>query len=122
MPLLCIPCLQAYLPLALSKPAQVTPAAAADPAAADPAVRNDPFTAPRRRSRAGREDDYKRVLGLSWLFYEGQMSGNLPRWNRLLASKPGGYKKSAHLKDGSDIGKDLSGGFYDAGGVGTGSS
>jgi hypothetical protein len=36
--------------------------------------------------------------------------------NRLLVGKPGGYKTSAHLNDGKDIGKDLSGGFYDAGG------
>lgn len=35
---------------------------------------------------------------------------------RLLVGKPGGYKTSAHLNDGKDIGKDLSGGFYDAGG------
>lgn len=35
---------------------------------------------------------------------------------RLLIGKPGGYKTSAHLNDGKDIGKDLSGGFYDAGG------
>lgn len=64
-----------------------------------------------------REDDYGRVLRLSYLFYEGQMSGKLPGWNRLLAGKPGGYKKSAHLTDGSDIGADLSGGYYDAGGA-----
>eukprot|EP00775_Hariotina_reticulata_P012172 gene12172-12310_t len=87
---------------------------------------NDPFTAPRtkRGSRSssgggsggsGKEDDYQRALGLSYLFYEGQMSGNLPRWNRLLASKPGGYKHSAHLKDGADLGVDLAGGYYDAG-------
>lgn len=56
------------------------------------------------------------MLGLSYLFYEGQMSGNLPAWNRLLAGKPGGYKKSAHLKDGAADGFDLAGGFYDAGG------
>jgi capsid protein len=89
---------------------------------------NDPFTAarPKRSSRSSnsnstksvssKEDDYQRVLGLSYLFYEGQMSGNLPRWNRLLASKPAGYKHSAHIKDGAEIGVDLSGGYYDAGG------
>lgn len=44
------------------------------------------------------------------------MSGKLPAWNRLLAGKPGGWKISSHLKDGQTIGKDLSGGFYDAGG------
>jgi hypothetical protein len=44
------------------------------------------------------------------------MSGSLPAWNRLLAGKPGGYKKNGHLNDGAPINKDLSGGFYDAGG------
>lgn len=53
---------------------------------------------------------------MSYQFYEGQMSGNLPAWNQLLYSKLGGWKKSAHLKDGSDINADLSGGYYDAGG------
>jgi hypothetical protein len=38
-------------------------------------------------------------------------------WNRMLHGKPGGYKKSAHLADGKDIGINLAGGFYDAGGA-----
>lgn len=67
---------------------------------------------------AGGEDDYAGILSLAYLFYEGQMAGDLPAWNRLLAGKPGGYKKSAHLNDGKEIGADLSGGFYDAGGEG----
>jgi hypothetical protein len=53
---------------------------------------------------------------MSYEFYQGQMSGNLPAWNALLYSK-GGWKKSAHLDDGSPIGADLVGGFYDAGGA-----
>lgn len=53
---------------------------------------------------------------MSYEFYQGQMSGNLPAWNALLYSK-GGWKKSAHLTDGSSIGADLVGGFYDAGGA-----
>lgn len=53
---------------------------------------------------------------MSYEFYQGQMSGNLPPWNALLYSK-GGWKKSAHLKDGAPIGADLVGGFYDAGGA-----
>jgi hypothetical protein len=40
-------------------------------------------------------------------------------WNRMLHGKPGGYKKSAHLADGKDIGINLAGGFYDAGGAAT---
>jgi hypothetical protein len=35
----------------------------------------------------------------------------------MLHGKPGGYKKSAHLNDGKDIGINLAGGFYDAGGA-----
>eukprot|EP00775_Hariotina_reticulata_P008741 gene8741-8921_t len=61
------------------------------------------------------EDDYDTLLGLNFLFWEGQMSGPLPYWNRLLYNKPGGYKKSSHLNDGATLGLDLSGGFYDAG-------
>lgn len=53
---------------------------------------------------------------MSYEFYQGQMSGNLPAWNALLYSK-GGWKKSAHLRDGAPIGVDLVGGFYDAGGA-----
>jgi hypothetical protein len=66
--------------------------------------------------KAGAEDNYGDILNLAYLFYEGQMSGKLPTWNRLLVGKPGGYKTSAHLNDGKDIGVDLSGGYYDAGG------
>ncbi|KAF8073058.1 celI [Scenedesmus sp. PABB004] len=67
------------------------------------------------RLSAAQEDDYASILGMSYTFYEGQMSGVLPAWNQLLYSKPGGWKKPAHLDDGKDIGKDLSGGYYDAG-------
>lgn len=67
---------------------------------------------------AAAEDDYGKILGLSYSFYEGQMSGKLPSWNRhIYSTGPKGYKKDAHLNDGSPIGKDLSGGFYDAGGA-----
>lgn len=66
--------------------------------------------------QAHSEDDYASLLRLSYSFYQGQMSGALPAWNKLLYSLPGGYKKNSHLTDGSSISKDLSGGFYDAGG------
>jgi len=67
------------------------------------------------------DDNYAKVLGLSYLFYEAQQSGDLPSWNRLLYGTNAGvygtgYRKSAHRTDGADIGKDLSGGLYDAGG------
>lgn len=61
------------------------------------------------------EDDFGKILGLSYQFYEGQQSGSLPSWNRLLSTNAGGWKKSAHLNDGSSIGKNLAGGYYDAG-------
>ncbi len=42
---------------------------------------------------AGAEDPYADILALGYLFFEGQMSGDLPAWNRLTADKPGGYKR-----------------------------
>jgi hypothetical protein len=60
------------------------------------------------------EDDYLKLVQLSMTFYESQMSGKLPAWNRVSASK-GGWRRSAHLDDGNTIGTDLVGGFYDGG-------
>jgi hypothetical protein len=65
-------------------------------------------------ARQQKEDDYAKILSMSYGFYEGQMSGELPVWNQHLYSK-GGWRKSAHLKDNYN-GADLVGGFYDAGG------
>ncbi|CAE6408111.1 unnamed protein product [Rhizoctonia solani] len=42
-------------------------------------------------------------------FYEAQRSGKLPSTNRV------SWRNSSGLDDGSDIGKDLSGGYFDAG-------
>ncbi|CAE6422473.1 unnamed protein product [Rhizoctonia solani] len=42
-------------------------------------------------------------------FYEAQRSGRLPSTNRV------SWRNSSGLDDGSDIGKDLSGGYFDAG-------
>jgi endoglucanase len=69
------------------------------------------------QARANAEDDYTTLLGYSLRFYEAQMSGTLPTWNRFLASAPGGWKKNSHLNDGAPIGANLAGGFYDAGGT-----
>jgi hypothetical protein len=44
-------------------------------------------------------------------FYEAQRSGRLPSTNRV------SWRNSSGLDDGSDIGKDLSGGYFDAGGM-----
>ena len=55
--------------------------------------------------------DYGQVLGLSWLFYEGQRSGKLPSNNRVP------WRGDSALNDQAPDGSDLSGGWYDAGGV-----
>ncbi|RKP25141.1 beta-1,4-endoglucanase 1 [Syncephalis pseudoplumigaleata] len=54
-------------------------------------------------------DKYARHLGLAILFYESQRSGKLPVSQRIL------WRKPAHLSDGWQIGRNLSGGYYDAG-------
>ena len=55
--------------------------------------------------------DYGQVLGLSWLFYEGQRSGKLPSTNRV------SWRGDSALSDQAPDGSDLSGGWYDAGGL-----
>lgn len=40
-------------------------------------AKRDPFTDPRKRS-SRREDNYGEVLSLAYMFYEGQMAGDLP--------------------------------------------
>lgn len=50
------------------------------------------------------------LLGNLLYFYEAQRSGKLPSTNRVP------WRNSSGLNDGSDIGKDLTGGYYDAGG------
>ena len=52
-------------------------------------------------------------LGNLLYFYEAQRSGNLPSSNRV----PWRNNSAAH--DGQDVGVDLSGGYYDAGGEDT---
>jgi len=53
--------------------------------------------------------DYSEVLHKSLLFYEANRSGKLPASNRIP------WRSDSALKDGSDVGKDLTGGYYDAG-------
>lgn len=53
--------------------------------------------------------NYGEVLYLSSLFYEAQRAGALPSSNRIP------WRGDSALKDGSDKGLDLSGGWYDAG-------
>nr|BAL60587.1 cellulase [Neomysis intermedia] len=53
--------------------------------------------------------DYKQALCMSFLFYGAQRSGKLPSSNRIP------WRGDSALNDGSDVGKDLTGGYYDAG-------
>ncbi|KAG7175011.1 Endoglucanase B-like [Homarus americanus] len=53
--------------------------------------------------------DYSQLLCMSVLFYEAQRSGELPGDQRLT------WRGDSALKDGSDVGHDLTGGYFDAG-------
>lgn len=53
--------------------------------------------------------NYGEALQKSFLFYEAQMSGRIPEWNRVA------WRADATLGDGGSAGVDLSGGWYDAG-------
>lgn len=53
--------------------------------------------------------NYGEALQKSFLFYEAQRSGDLPADNRIE------WRGDSALRDGSDVGRDLSGGYYDAG-------
>ncbi|NJN59282.1 MAG: hypothetical protein HC879_18175 [Leptolyngbyaceae cyanobacterium SL_5_9] len=52
---------------------------------------------------------YGKALQKSFLFYEAQRSGDLPRNNRIE------WRGDSGLTDGADVGVDLTGGYYDAG-------
>lgn len=53
--------------------------------------------------------NYGEALQKAIYFYEYQQSGPLPAWNR------SAWRGPSCVKDGADVGKDLSGGWYDAG-------
>ncbi|CAL2057315.1 glycoside hydrolase family 48 protein [Tenacibaculum sp. 190524A05c] len=53
--------------------------------------------------------NYGEALQKSLYFYEAQQSGELPAWNRVP------WRSDSALNDGSDVGLDLTGGWYDAG-------
>ncbi len=53
--------------------------------------------------------NYGEALQKSFLFYEAQRSGDLPNTNRI------DWRRDSALNDGRDVGRDLSGGYYDAG-------
>src|SRR5215475_13183761 len=61
-------------------------------------------------SRAqGPSFNYGEALQKSLFFYEAQQSGVLPDWNRV------NWRGDSGLNDGADVGRDLTGGWYDAG-------
>ncbi|WP_405095051.1 glycoside hydrolase family 9 protein [Micromonospora sp. NBC_01412] len=53
--------------------------------------------------------NYAEALQKSLFFYEAQQSGRKPAWNRV------SWRGDSALTDGSDVGVDLTGGWYDAG-------
>ena len=53
--------------------------------------------------------NYGEALQKSLWFYEAQQSGVLPDWNRV------NWRGDSGLNDGADVGRDLRGGWYDAG-------
>jgi len=53
--------------------------------------------------------NYGEALQKSLFFYEAQQSGVLPDWNRV------NWRGDSGLNDGSDVGRNLTGGWYDAG-------
>jgi endoglucanase len=61
------------------------------------------------KSLQGEQFNYGEALQKSFLFYEAQRSGALPSDNRI------DWRGNSGLKDGADVGKDLTGGYYDAG-------
>lgn len=104
-------------PTPLLPPQLAAPAAAAKRDPKQPSKREQAECNAPLRVGKGRED-YGDVLTQSYLFYEAQQSGPLPDWNRIRADKPCGWRQDAHLDEGKSIGKDLVGGYYDAGGEG----
>ncbi|MEV4709562.1 glycoside hydrolase family 9 protein [Actinoplanes sp. NPDC049316] len=52
---------------------------------------------------------YGEALQKSLLFYEAQVSGKKPAWNRV------SWRGDSAMRDGSDVGLDLTGGWFDAG-------
>jgi hypothetical protein len=61
------------------------------------------------RLRAAPNYNYGEALQKAVYFYEAQQSGKLPDWNRVE------WRGDSAMADGADVGKDLTGGWYDAG-------
>lgn len=69
----------------------------------------DYFKLPIKESMAATTYNYGEVLQKAIYFYEAQRSGKLPKTNRVE------WRGDSGLKDGSEQGIDLTGGWYDAG-------
>lgn len=74
----------------------------------DPTPNPDPTPDPDPTPSTG-QFNYGEALQKSFLFYEAQRSGPLPDDNRIE------WRGDSALNDGADFGRDLSGGYYDAG-------
>lgn len=64
---------------------------------------------PVKAKKSGGSYDYGQVLGLSLMFYEAQRSGKLPSNNRIK------WRGDSGLTDRAADGRDVTGGWYDAG-------
>ncbi|XVV06871.1 glycoside hydrolase family 9 protein [Actinosynnema sp. CA-248983] len=67
------------------------------------------LTAPQSPATAAPAFNYGEALQKSIWFYDAQRSGDLPADNRV------NWRGDSAMRDGSDVGLDLTGGFYDAG-------
>ncbi|MEM9002835.1 MAG: glycoside hydrolase family 9 protein, partial [Cyanobacteria bacterium P01_F01_bin.86] len=74
----------------------------------DPTPNPDPTPDPDPTPSTG-QFNYGEALQKSFLFYEAQRSGPLPDDNRIE------WRGDSALNEGADVGRDLSGGYYDAG-------
>jgi hypothetical protein len=64
---------------------------------------------PRTDALAQSQFNYGEALQKSIWFYEAQISGAKPSWNRV------SWRGNSAMSDGSDVGRDLTGGWFDAG-------
>ena len=68
-------------------------------------------TQPSNSSNSSVNPHWASILGSTLYFYEEQRSGKLPDTNRV------SWRNDSATDDGKDVGVDLSGGYYDAGGA-----
>ncbi|MDB9527258.1 glycoside hydrolase family 9 protein [Oscillatoria sp. CS-180] len=75
----------------------------------DPIPEPEPTPDPDISTPSTGQFNYAEALQKSFLFYEAQRSGPLPDDNRIE------WRGDSAVDDGADVGRDLSGGYYDAG-------